>query len=160
MVCRLVADRQNDFTLDLHLHLRQVSAMQSKIPQIVDPIGTLDAELQSRTAFPHLSRLQLLPFAYASSIVELVRRKEFASWLTEWISRLQRTLSRFTQDEMDKRQKIKDDSYGQLPFQIPALDDSMTVRFEITAKTGDELLKGLDISRGDIDREWHSLSTN
>jgi hypothetical protein len=55
---------------------------------------------RTKAAFPHLYRLHHLPFAYAATVVEVVRRKEFGQFMNDWVGRLRETLINFTAREM------------------------------------------------------------
>ncbi|WWC59113.1 uncharacterized protein I303_101661 [Kwoniella dejecticola CBS 10117] len=142
---------KNDFTLDIHLHLHQVADFQSRITELVSPIGALDQDLHEKAAFPHLHRLRQLPFAYATVVAEVVRRKEYSRLLLEWSVRLSETLSRFTATEKTRREQIQTEMVTQLPFGVVGLDGSGP-RVDITVETGAEGLSGVKFGQEEIDK--------
>ena len=144
---------QNDFTLEVHLHIRQVAQFQSRITEIVAPLATLDADLKSKAAFPHLQRLNQLPFAYGSSVIEVVRRKDFNAALNDWLARLQAALNEFAGAETSRRTKLRDNVLSQLPLQIPALEESVQVAIELSMADGGEALSKMALGQKDVDGE-------
>lgn len=105
----------------------------------------------SKAAFPHLRRLRNLPFAYAATVVEVVRRKEFGQFLDEWTGRLRETLLKFTTTENVKRQQVREEILSQLPFAVPVLEDSTKIGVDMTVTTGLEALKNVQMDRNDIE---------
>jgi autophagy-related protein 11 len=118
-----------------------------RISELVVPIQTLDSDLKTSAAFPHLQRLHVLPFAYAATVIEVVRRKEFSSALTAWTDRLARSFATFADNEGSRRKEIRANVL-QLPFTV-ALDDT-TPRFDLSISTGSEGLAGYNITKGDL----------
>nr|XP_019008838.1 uncharacterized protein I206_06522 [Kwoniella pini CBS 10737]OCF47619.1 hypothetical protein I206_06522 [Kwoniella pini CBS 10737] len=142
---------KNEFTLDIHLHLHQVAEFQSRITELVSPIGALDADLHEKAAFPHLHRLRQLPFAYATVVAEVVRRKEYSRLLLEWSVRLSETLTRFTSTEKTRREQVQAEMVAQLPFGVVGLEDSGP-RVDITVVTGAEGLNGVKFGQEEIEK--------
>ncbi|ORY25347.1 putative myosin heavy chain [Naematelia encephala] len=142
---------KNEYTLEVHIHLRKVAHFQSRITQIVQPLTVLDTELRNKGAFPHLARLHRLPFAYAASVVEVVQRKEFADHLSKSATRLAEALGAFMSKERGRRRQLRADTLSQLPWGVPALDDSMAPNIEIAVVTGAESLVGMHLTREDLD---------
>jgi len=141
--------------VDLHAHLRQIAHFQSQVVSLAPQVSQLENDLastsSSKAAFPHLYRLRNLPFAYSASVVEIVRRKEYGQFLSEWTSKLKEVLTRFTSKENTRRSKIREDVISHLPFTLPALDDSMRVGVELSVSNGLEVLKGVVLERKDVD---------
>ncbi|KIR54453.1 hypothetical protein I315_02937 [Cryptococcus gattii Ru294] len=134
---------KNEFTFDIHLHLRQVAHFQSQIHELIEPLRKFDADLlasKDRSAFPHLYRLHQIPFAYAAAVSEIVRRRDFGQMLTEWTKRLRGTLNNFTQVEAKRREQVNKESLSQLPFSVPILSESQAPKVEVTLVTGIEAL--------------------
>jgi len=120
---------------------------------MVQPLTTLDSDLRTKAAFPHLRRLHQLPFAYAAAVVEVVRRREFGSFLLEWTSRLAETLGKYTSTERKRRQQLKTETLGHLPWTVSALEDSMAPNIDISVTSGAEALDSMDLGRDDIEGE-------
>ena len=105
----------------------------------------------SKSAFPHLFRLNQLPFAYGASIIEVVRRKEFSKALMDWLDKLQRALNEFANAENSRRSKIKEEVLIQLPWQVTVLEDTNQVGVELSVIDGAEILDPVQVSQADID---------
>ncbi|WWD08012.1 hypothetical protein V865_006122 [Kwoniella europaea PYCC6329] len=142
---------KNDFTLEIHLHLRQVAQFQSRITQIIGPLAALDADLRDKVAFPHLHRLRQLPFAYATVVAEVVRRKEYSRLLLKWTLRLSEALSRFTSTEKTRREQVQAEMISQLPFGVVGLDENGP-RVDISVITGAEGLSGVKFGQEEIEK--------
>ncbi|CAK9784276.1 hypothetical protein CC85DRAFT_284896 [Cutaneotrichosporon oleaginosum] len=145
---------KNDFTLDLHVHLRGIANYQVRMTKLTRPMTELDLDLRQKNAFPHLERLHNMPFAYAANIIEIVHRKNFASTLTEWASRLSRTLNTVLAEEARRRQQHKSDNL--LPWEIAALEESQVARVDVSFPSTD-ILSATGLSRKDIDALLASL---
>ena len=126
---------------------------------MVNPLTSLDSDLRTKAAFPHLHRLHQLPFAYGAAVVEVVRRKEFATFLLEWTSRLAETLEKYISTERMRRQELKMDTLGHLPWTVTALEESMAPNVKVSAVGGAEALVGTELGREDIDGQWSEIST-
>ncbi|WWC87153.1 uncharacterized protein L201_002039 [Kwoniella dendrophila CBS 6074] len=142
---------KNDFTLDIHLHLRQVADFQSQITQLIGPLAALDADLRDKVAFPHLHRLRQLPFAYATVVAEVVRRKEYSRLLLEWTLRLSETLARFTSTEKTRREQVQSDMITQLPFGVVGLDEGGP-RIDFSVITGIDSLNAVKFGQEEIEK--------
>jgi hypothetical protein len=108
----------------------------------------LDTDLRQKNAFPHLERLHNLPFAYAANVVEVVHRKEFATALVAWTTRIGKAVNEYLASEVKRRQQHKVDN--QLPWEIPALNESQAPRVEVNVGGGAEALAAVGLSRKDI----------
>jgi autophagy-related protein 11 len=126
-----------------------VADFQIRIAELVAPVQTLDTDLHSQAAFPHLQRLHLLPFAYAATVIEVLRRKEFAVALKAWTDRLSSSFAKFTELEGSRRREIKADVTSQLPFSVPALDDILP-KIELSVVTGSDGVAALGVTQEDV----------
>lgn len=86
-------------------------------------------------------------------MIEIVRRKELATALQEWTERLRSSLVKFTDNENARRAEIRRSAIQQLPFPVPALDDTITPEFDLTVTTGSKVLSSLGVDRGELDSE-------
>lgn len=147
----MLTDIKNDFTLDLHIHIKQVASFQIRIAELTEPLGSVEDELGSKAAFPHLQRLHRLPFAYAATVVEVVRRKEFGVYLASLANRIKDGLGSYLDVEKERRAELKE-ALSQLPWTVAALEmDALLVdvRYE-----RNELLEGLSVGRKDVTGEY------
>ncbi|WOO77837.1 Autophagy-related protein 11 [Vanrija pseudolonga] len=140
---------KNDFTLDLHLHLRQIADFQVRITKFSRPMTDLDLDLRQKNAFPHLERLHHLPFAYAANVVEIVHRKEFSTALVGWSAKIATAVNEYLAVEAKRRKKHKIEN--QLPWEVAPLEESQTPRVDIAVGGGADALASVGLGRSDID---------
>ncbi|ODO03076.1 hypothetical protein I350_05921 [Cryptococcus amylolentus CBS 6273] len=144
---------KNEFTLDVHVHLRQVASLQSQTHDMLSPIRKLDADLSTqkeKSAFPHLQRLHQIPFAYATAVAEMIKRRDFGQMLGDWTKRLKGTLETFVQVEHKRRQMVQGEWLSQLPFSIPGLGENQPPRVDITVITGSEGISNVTLGYEEI----------
>ncbi|KAH9471702.1 hypothetical protein Pst134EA_005581 [Puccinia striiformis f. sp. tritici] len=114
--------------------LNKISKLQSIIPKIGVELNVLNNDLKTRTdSFRHLERLKDLVTAYASTVVEVVRRREYARHLADYASALNNLVSKLANDERRRRGVYHSEYSGKLPFTVEALEDKSlpTIEFEI-----------------------------
>ncbi|WVQ83863.1 hypothetical protein IAT38_006007 [Cryptococcus sp. DSM 104549] len=149
---------KNDFTYDIHLHLRQVANFQSTMHGLMDPIRKFEGDLtdnKERSAFPHLHRLHHIPFAYATALAEVVRRRDYGQMLVEWVKRLKSTLAEFTSGEEKRREQVQKELLSQLPFGLTMLEGAgPKVAVEVT--TGAEGLSAVNFGYEEVEKlvQW------
>ncbi|TYJ54414.1 hypothetical protein B9479_004924 [Cryptococcus floricola] len=146
---------KNEFTLDVHVHLRQVASLQSQTHDMLSPIRKLDADLSTqkeKSAFPHLQRLHQIPFAYATAVAEMIKRRDFGQMLGDWTKRLKGTLETFVQVEHKRRQMVQGEWLSQLPFSIPGLGENQPPRVDITVITGSEGISNVTLGYEEIEK--------
>jgi hypothetical protein len=141
--------QQNEFTHELHVHLRNIATLQVRITKFTRPMTDLDVDLRQKNAFPHLERLHNLPFAYAANVIEIVHRKEFAGTLVEWTMRIGKAVNDYLASEIKRRQRHKVNN--QLPWEIPALEESQTPKIELSVGGGNDALAAVGVGRADIE---------
>ena len=139
--------RQNDYTLDVHIHLRQVALLESRIAEVVKPLTTLENDFKSTYAFPHLSRLHELPFAYMALVLEYRWRIEFGENFAAWCNRLGQAIVQMLSPEVKRREEINKEVLSCNPFSIYGLDDSTVPFCETNFHTGGEALKVLALDK-------------
>lgn len=150
---------QNDFTLELHLHLSQIAAFQSTITTIVPPLTALDSDLRSKGGFPHLHRLHNLPFAYAATVIEVVRRKEFSQFFLERTSALAEALAKVVNAEKKRRTAHRIQVLAMLPWDLGPVIDGPGPSVEMSVVGGGEALSNLNLSRADVQGMSRSLGS-
>ncbi|KAA1079114.1 oligomeric, coiled-coil, peripheral membrane protein [Puccinia graminis f. sp. tritici] len=114
--------------------LNQISRLQSIIPSIGVELQALNSDLKTRTdPFRYLARLKDFVTAYASTVVEVVRRREYARHLADYASALNNLVSKLANDERRRRGVYRTEYAGKLPFAVEGLDDNSvpTIEFEI-----------------------------
>ncbi|BEI80639.1 hypothetical protein CcaverHIS002_0111680 [Cutaneotrichosporon cavernicola] len=139
---------KNDFTLDLHVHLRGIANYQVRMTKLTRPMTELDLDLRQKNAFPHLERLHNMPFAYAANIIEIFHRKSFAAAMIEWATKMSRTLNTVLAEEGRRRQQHKADNM--LPWEIAVLEETQIASVDVTF-SGADIIAHTGVSRKDID---------
>jgi len=114
-------------------------------------LTSLDSDLRSKTAFPHLQRLHHLPFAYVATVVEVVRRKQFSTFLLDWTARLDEVSGKFIGTERKRRQDLRDETLSSLPWSVVGLEESMAPAVHLSAGGDSETLAAMSITREDIE---------
>lgn len=135
----------------MHIHLRQVAQFQLKIGEIRRPLLDLQKDMENHQGLGYLERLHQFPLAYAASMVEIVRRKEFATFLLEWAERLANVLGRFTDEETARRAALHDDVLVNLTTIPEGLIATSRPQLEVVIGSGQEALSIYDLGRADID---------
>lgn len=73
--------RKNAATRTLLLFLQHIATLQSELSQTPLLIREVDSDLKSRFgSFPYLNRLREMAPAYASTLAEVVRRRTYCAW--------------------------------------------------------------------------------
>jgi len=114
--------------------LNKISKLQSIIPSIGVELQALNTDMKTRTdPFRYLARLKDFVTAYASTVVEVVRRREYARHLADYASALNNLVSKLANDERRRRGVYSSEYAGKLPFTVDGLDDQSipTIEFEI-----------------------------
>lgn len=61
--------------------LRRISLLNNDLTELPPAMSTLQSGLKAKTSFSHIQRLHSMLYAYGSTVVEIVRRKEFGKSL-------------------------------------------------------------------------------
>jgi hypothetical protein len=149
-----LTDRQNEYTLDVHIHLCQIAHLQIQVVNLAPTVHQLENDLNnataSKAAFPHLYRLRNLPFAYAATIVEVVRRREFGQYLTDWTDRLRTVMGQYISTESVRRTKVMEEVISHMPFSVPALEEKSKFGVEIEVSAGLDALRSVALDRSNV----------
>lgn len=138
----------------MHIHLKQVAQFQLKIGEIRRPLLDLQKDMDSHQGLGYLERLHQFPLAYAASMVEIVRRKEFAAFLLGWAERLASVLGRFTDNETARRAALHDEVLVNLTTIPEGLIATSHPQLEVVIGSGQEALSIYDLGRADIESKF------
>ncbi|KAI8457916.1 hypothetical protein BY996DRAFT_6430376 [Phakopsora pachyrhizi] len=133
-------ERKNFWLQHLLGALNRISYLQSINPNIGSEVHALDMDLKNRTdSFKYLARLKDFVIAYASTVVEVVRRREYAQHLSDYASALASSLSKLANDERKRRIIYHNDFAWKRPFPVKSLDDTNvpTLEFSLRNKNSD-----------------------
>lgn len=137
-VRRLAADKNDMVDRCLHA-LGDISALQSDFNEVSASLLALDGELKSNRmdGFRHLARLKNMLWAYGSSLIEIVRRREFTKAYLSRSQGMAELMASLTSIERRRRSDFKREVVGQLPWDVKGLDDATPSLELSTAATGE-----------------------
>ncbi|KAG9010228.1 hypothetical protein FRB90_007893, partial [Tulasnella sp. 427] len=118
-----MAEYKNQLTTHCVHVVRQVSKLQSILADLPSDLAALEADLRAKAGFPHLQRLHNMLYFYGATIVEIVRRKEFAKLFTERAQTIAEMMAKLTANERKRRQVYRSEVHKQLPFEPKGMDD-------------------------------------
>lgn len=148
-VRRLTADK-NDMTARSLTLLGDISGVQSDYAELSVGLSAFDAELHSKKVegFRHLARLNKVFWAYGATVVEVIRRREFAKHFLGKSQALAELMAKVSARERKRRGKYRSDVAGQLPWEVKGLDEAPP-SLEISTSRSSGLAPELD--RQDLD---------
>ncbi|GBB99605.1 hypothetical protein RclHR1_03580012 [Rhizophagus clarus] len=122
---KFLAQCKNGMTSTLISSLQQISRLESSIASIPDLLRRLDSDIQSKSQeFKNLNHVHQMPIAYAKTIVEIVRRKEYANLILTKAQQMAEIMAHFRNTEQKRRDSYRTDVKKYVPINIPALDDN------------------------------------
>ncbi|KAH8103090.1 putative peripheral membrane protein [Cristinia sonorae] len=116
---------KNSFTEQSISALRQISVLNNYVVELPVALTSLQNSLRAKTSFSHIQRLHNMLYAYGATVVEVVRRKEFASFFSHRSHSILEVMSKFSAAERKRRQLYRGEVHGQLPFEPKGLDDQV-----------------------------------
>ncbi|KAI5123251.1 hypothetical protein M0805_001340 [Coniferiporia weirii] len=127
--------------------LRRISILNADIVQLPGLMNSVQGDLRIKTSFAHIQRLHNMPYAYGATLIEIVRRKEFARFFYQRTQTILEVMAKLTSTERKRRQIYRGDVHGQLPFDTRGMDDAVpAIDFSPTGgKDGDYSLERSDI---------------
>ncbi|SPO26544.1 related to ATG11 - required for mitophagy [Ustilago trichophora] len=123
-VQRLTQDRNDILERSLHL-LIDISGIQSEFTETGSLLAAVDADLHSNKldGFKHLNRLKNMLWAYGATVVEVVRRREFAKHFLGKSQSLAELMAKLSASEWKRRQFYRSDVSSLLPWEVKGMDD-------------------------------------
>ncbi|PWZ00305.1 hypothetical protein BCV70DRAFT_190302 [Testicularia cyperi] len=145
-VQRLTQDRNDILERSLHL-LIDISSLQSEFAETGALLAAVDADLHSNKldGFKHLSRLKNMLWAYGASVVEVVRRREFAKHFLGKSQSLAELMAKLSASEWKRRQLYRSDVSSLLPWEVKGMDDKPPSLEITTPRVSSEALADLGI---------------
>ena len=117
--------------------------MESLIAEVIKPLTTLETDFKSKGAFPHLTRLHHLPFAYISLVLEYRWRRHFGGSFSSWCKQLNEAIGSMLLPERERRAEINKD-ISQLNFiTLWGMKESSSIYCDFTIMSGGEVLEKL-----------------
>ena len=72
---------QNVYTEQCIYTIRRISELNTDLVTIPSAMTSLQTSFRAKTSFSHIARLHSMLYAYGATVVEIVRRKEFGTWV-------------------------------------------------------------------------------
>ncbi|KDQ58454.1 hypothetical protein JAAARDRAFT_176412 [Jaapia argillacea MUCL 33604] len=150
-----ITDAKNVNTERCISALRQISNLNNDLVQLPPALTSLSASFRVKTSFSHIQRLHNMLYAYGATLVEIVRRKEFARFFLQRASSILEVMAKVSTSERKRRQIYRGEIHGQLPFECRGMDDEVpAIDFTPTGRTESPY----SFERADIDEFLHSLA--
>ncbi|TFY62704.1 hypothetical protein EVJ58_g3689 [Rhodofomes roseus] len=128
-----MATLKNSHTEGCILALRQISALNHELIELRQLLTSLQGGLKAKTSFSHIQRLHSMLYAYGATVIEIVRRKEFARFFYQRAQSILEVMAKLSASERKRRQLYRGDVHGQLPFETRGMDDPVpTIDFSPT----------------------------
>ncbi|OSX61021.1 hypothetical protein POSPLADRAFT_1057962 [Postia placenta MAD-698-R-SB12] len=120
-----ITELKNSYT-DHHVNaLRRISLLNNDLTELPPAMSTLQSGLKAKTSFSHIQRLHSMLYAYGSTVVEIVRRKEFARFFYQRTQSILEVMAKLSAGERKRRQVYRGEVNGLLPFTTPGMDDAV-----------------------------------
>ncbi|GAC99222.1 hypothetical protein PHSY_006822 [Pseudozyma hubeiensis SY62] len=146
-VQRLTQDRNDILERSLHL-LIDISAIQSEFTETGSLLAAVDADLHSNKldGFKHLHRLKNMLWAYGATVVEVVRRREFAKHFLGKSQSLAELMAKVSASEWKRRQFYRSDVSSLLPWEVKGMDDKPPSLEITTPRVSSEAMADLGLA--------------
>ena len=125
--------------------------MESRIAEVIKPLTTLETDFKSKGAFPHLSRLHNLPFAYISLVLEYRRRRQFGGQFGQWCKQLNEAIGTMLSPERERRAEMNKDISGLNFITLWGIKESSSPYCDFSIVSGGEILEKLVVDDAMLD---------
>lgn len=122
-VACVMADRNEIMARNLNL-VQDMSSLQSDFAALGEALAELDADFgpAKLDGFKHLERLKKMLWAYGASVIEAVRRREYARFFIGKAQSLAELVAHVSEEEQERRRRFYQDVAAQLPWEVVGLD--------------------------------------
>ncbi|CAL1699479.1 unnamed protein product [Somion occarium] len=143
-----VTDIKNHLTERCINALRHISILNNYIVELPLILSELHASFRAKTSFSHIQRLHNMLYAYGATVVEIVRRKEFAQFFYQRAQGILEVMAKLSANERKRRQLYRGEVHGQLPFETKGMDDPVpSIDFSPSGSSESPY----SLERGDVD---------
>ncbi|KAJ3826685.1 putative peripheral membrane protein [Lentinula raphanica] len=156
---QFMVEVKNTFTRHVVVSLRHISGLNDSIVPIPPALLALQTTLRSKNSFSHIQRLHNMLYAYGATIVEIVRRKEFARFFYQRAQNILDVMSKLSSSERKRRQVYRSEIHGQLPFETRGMEVEPVPTIDFSSSMGDESDPGYSLERTDVDDLLHVLDS-
>lgn len=138
--------------------LRRISVLNADLVQLPGLMTDLQTDLRAKTSFVHIQRLHNMLYAYGATLIEIVRRKEFARFFYQRAQSILEVMAKLTAAEKRRRQIYRGEVHGQLPFDTKGMDDTVpSIDFSPTGGKETDSELAYPIERSDVKTFMHVL---
>ncbi|PCH35298.1 hypothetical protein WOLCODRAFT_139840 [Wolfiporia cocos MD-104 SS10] len=120
---QFIVQIRNSHTEHCITTLRLISTLNDDLVELSPALNALQASFKAKTSFSHIQRLHNMLYAYGATVVEIVRRKEFARFFYQRAQSILEMMAKLSANERKRRQVYRGEVAGQLPFDIKGTDD-------------------------------------
>ncbi|OJA17862.1 hypothetical protein AZE42_05905, partial [Rhizopogon vesiculosus] len=152
---RDITDAKNAYTEQCIGVLRQISALNIDIVQLPTTLSNLQTKFRAKNSFSHIQRLHNMLYAYGATVVEIVRRKEFAHFFYQRAQSILEVMAKVSASERKRRQVYRGEVHGQLPFDTKGMDEAVPA---IDFSPSGSKEPSYSLSREDVDALLQVLS--
>ncbi|KAI0032877.1 putative peripheral membrane protein [Vararia minispora EC-137] len=151
-----LTDLKNALTEQGMRALREISLLNNDLVELPNMLAILQSTLRAKNAFAHIQRLHNMIYAYGATIVEIVRRREFAKFFYQRAQLILEVMAKLSAGERKRRQAYRSEFYGQLPFDLKGMEDAVpSIDF---SPSGSSESGPYSLQRSDVDHVMHVLS--
>ncbi|CAA7264383.1 unnamed protein product [Cyclocybe aegerita] len=131
-----ITEKKNLYTRQCLATLHHISALNNELVHLPPALSALSASFRAKTSFSHIQRLHNMLYAYAATVIEIVRRKEFSRFFYQRAQGILEVMAKVSASERKRRQVYRSEVHGQLPFETRGMDDPVpTIDFSPTGGT-------------------------
>ncbi|RPD75615.1 hypothetical protein L226DRAFT_560124 [Lentinus tigrinus ALCF2SS1-7] len=120
-----ITEIKNAYTEQCIHAIRRISELNTDLVTLPSAMTSLQTSFRAKTSFSHIARLHSMLYAYGATVVEIVRRKEFARFFYQRAQSILEVMAKLSSNERKRRQAYRNEVQGELPFEVKGLDDSV-----------------------------------
>ncbi|KAI0642725.1 hypothetical protein C8Q79DRAFT_916874 [Trametes meyenii] len=117
-----IVDVKNAYTEQCVYTIQRISELNTELVTLPSAMTSLQASFRAKTSFSHISRLHNMVYAYGATVIETVRRKEFARFFYQRAQNILEVMAKLSSNERKRRQAYRNEVQGELPFEVKGLD--------------------------------------
>ncbi|KAJ7185219.1 putative peripheral membrane protein [Mycena filopes] len=151
---QFITNVKNAYTQQCIGALRSISVLNNDMIQIPPTLANLQSSFRGKNSFSHIQRLHNMLYAYGATVIEIVRRKEFARFFYQRAQSILEVMAKLSASERKRRQVHRGEVHGLLPFETRGMDDAVpTIDFSPSGN----LDASYSLEREDVDGLLHVL---
>ncbi|KZT07122.1 putative peripheral membrane protein [Laetiporus sulphureus 93-53] len=124
---QFITEVKNSYTELCISTLRQISTLNNDLVELPALLTGLQTASKAKTSFSYIQRLHNMLYAYGSTVVEIVRRKEFARFFYQRAQSILEVMAKLSANERKRRQVYRGEVHGQLPFETRGMDGPVPI---------------------------------